>query len=348
MSFTVRLGVDPQQQMNSKRPKLRGVQAGLQEYLDSLYRDRRLTVMVCIATSITYSNYLTSLFSNLDLHTSGPVRELSLEAGRRLVQRSDTCDLMLLITDCPDNCQLAGFAFGMRGALAIVQVKRPSLNDSLNSGEAHASWGPPGMPPITVVLRPAIPCVLFKAAHEALMRVALQKVISQVARDEQDRMRSESGPESSDLATECPLYIMVVEDNAINQRLLVKALNRYGYRDIITASDGQQGVDKVKSNPSVNLIFMDMQMPVMDGCQAARLIRQLDLSGQPHITALTANAFSEDRDACLSAGMCQFLVKPIEWERLECDLRNTYKIQVTHELPCPGCHAPAAGLDTGG
>ena len=104
------------------------------------------------------------------------------------------------------------------------------------------------------------------------------------------------------------LTVLLAEDNQTNRLVIRKLLQDYPI-SLITAHDGRQAVDKTKSyRPDV--VLMDMSMPEIDGLQATKEIRALSLP-QPRIIALTANAFDTDREACLSAGMDDFLSKPV-------------------------------------
>jgi CheY-like chemotaxis protein len=104
------------------------------------------------------------------------------------------------------------------------------------------------------------------------------------------------------------LTVLLAEDNQTNRLVIRKLLQDYPI-SLITAHDGRQAVDKTKSyRPDV--VLMDMSMPEIDGLQATKEIRALALP-QPRIIALTANAFDTDREACLSAGMDDFLSKPV-------------------------------------
>ncbi len=118
----------------------------------------------------------------------------------------------------------------------------------------------------------------------------------------------------SEIADE--LKVLVVEDNPVNMLMAQTMLKQTGFR-ILTASNGQLAVDAYKSN-DLDLILMDCQMPVMDGFAASKEIRQLEMQTDRHtpIIALTANAFKEDKEACLAAGMDDFLSKPFKKKQL--------------------------------
>ncbi len=118
-----------------------------------------------------------------------------------------------------------------------------------------------------------------------------------------------------------PFSILVVEDNAVNQKLVLLMLSRMGYR-ADTANNGLEAVRAVQRQ-RYDVVFMDMHMPEMDGLEAARVIRELVPSNrQPWIVALTANAMQSDREACLRAGMQHFLTKPMQPNDLREALMN--------------------------
>jgi CheY-like chemotaxis protein/nitrogen-specific signal transduction histidine kinase len=103
--------------------------------------------------------------------------------------------------------------------------------------------------------------------------------------------------------------ILVVEDEPINREIAVELLEDVcGHVDC--AANGAEAVQMVATT-SYDLILMDMQMPVMDGIEATRAIRNLSSYSETPIIAMTANAFSEDRERCLNAGMNDFLTKPV-------------------------------------
>jgi CheY-like chemotaxis protein len=118
------------------------------------------------------------------------------------------------------------------------------------------------------------------------------------------------------------LSILVAEDNEINALLARALLVRLGHRPTI-AGTGEAAVESWlaarAAGAPYDLVLMDVQMPGMDGLEATRRIRSLeaDAGDKPgRIMALTANAYAEDREACLAAGMDGLLVKPLDRERL--------------------------------
>ena len=111
------------------------------------------------------------------------------------------------------------------------------------------------------------------------------------------------------------LRVLVAEDNEVNQKVVVRMLERLGHHPAV-ASNGREAVEAL-SAATFDLVLMDCQMPEMDGFEATRRIRALTV-GRRHlpILALTANASDADRQRCLEAGMDGHLAKPLKLERL--------------------------------
>ena len=105
------------------------------------------------------------------------------------------------------------------------------------------------------------------------------------------------------------MRLLLVEDEPINQEVAREILAELGWK-IDVANNGREAVELV-SQHRYDVILMDMQMPIMSGLDATRLIRQLPDCKDIPILAMTANAFVEDREACFDAGMNDFLIKPV-------------------------------------
>ncbi|MBL8910192.1 MAG: response regulator [Archangium sp.] len=113
------------------------------------------------------------------------------------------------------------------------------------------------------------------------------------------------------------LKVLLAEDNAINARLALRLVERLGHQ-VVHVTDGALAIDAVAKEP-FDVVLMDMQMPVLDGLEATRRIRQRE-AGEKHqrlpIIALTANAMKGDDQICIDAGMDAYLTKPLDFDRL--------------------------------
>ena len=118
-------------------------------------------------------------------------------------------------------------------------------------------------------------------------------------------------------ASSFPEWILVVEDTKVTQLVIMHLLAKLGYEADL-AENGQLALDAM-TQKNYNLVLMDIQMPVMDGLEATKMIRGI-FSEQPIIIAVTANALTSDREDCLNAGMDDFISKPVKPELLKMKL----------------------------
>jgi len=119
----------------------------------------------------------------------------------------------------------------------------------------------------------------------------------------------------ADLALDIPIRILLAEDYIVNQKIAVRMFNKLGY-EIDIVENGREAVERVQQS-DYDLIFMDVQMPEMDGLEATRIIRKRLRHNSPMIIAMTANAMPEDREKCLEAGMDDYLSKPFKPRELQ-------------------------------
>jgi CheY-like chemotaxis protein len=116
---------------------------------------------------------------------------------------------------------------------------------------------------------------------------------------------------SGQFAQQYPARILIVEDVAMNQKIAGMVLAKLGYESVDYANDGKEGVDRVNQG-GIDLIFMDLQMPVMGGVEATQRVREsFQLERQPVIIAMTGHALAGVRESCLQAGMDGYITKPI-------------------------------------
>ena len=110
------------------------------------------------------------------------------------------------------------------------------------------------------------------------------------------------------------LKVLLAEDNVVNQKLALIVLRRLGC-EVTVVADGRAARDAALGT-KFDVVFMDCQMPEMDGYEASRAIRAAESGRRTPIVALTANAMADDRQKCMDAGMDDHLTKPLDIERL--------------------------------
>jgi PAS domain S-box-containing protein len=128
---------------------------------------------------------------------------------------------------------------------------------------------------------------------------------------------------NKEMAEKLPLRILLAEDNPVNQRVALRMLEKLGYRaDVV--GNGLEALEALKRQ-HYDLIFMDVQMPEMDGLETTMYIRkELPPDAQPCIVAMTAGAFAEDRERCLASGMDDYISKPVQIEHIVAILKKKY------------------------
>jgi signal transduction histidine kinase/DNA-binding response OmpR family regulator/HPt (histidine-containing phosphotransfer) domain-containing protein len=154
-----------------------------------------------------------------------------------------------------------------------------------------------------------------------------------------------AGPQfDAQMGRRLPLRILLAEDNVINQQVALSFLERLGYRADV-AANGLEVLQSLRRQP-YDVVLMDVQMPEVDGLEATRRIRQgFPAEAQPRIIAMTANAMREDREACLVAGMEDYIGKPVQVGELVAALSKCQPRlpKVPRERP-QVVEVPAAGI----
>ncbi len=125
--------------------------------------------------------------------------------------------------------------------------------------------------------------------------------------------------------------ILLVEDNEMNRDMLARRLRRKGY-EVVAAGDGREAVAVALAQP-VDLILMDLSLPVLDGWEATRLLKADSLTWSIPVIALTAHAMPGDRERAIAAGCDDYDTKPVDFNRLvakiEAQLARSWPIEVT-------------------
>ncbi len=150
----------------------------------------------------------------------------------------------------------------------------------------------------------------------------LSTMIRMLGGQEEHRAVRRTEDRESVLGINCPLKILVAEDNPVNQRVIHLMLKRIGY-DAVIVSNGIEVLRAIEKFP-FDVVLLDVQMPEMDGLQAAREICKRS-TFRPRLVALTANAEKTDRTACLEAGMDDYLSKPVGLDTLKAALSRAFR-----------------------
>ena len=164
----------------------------------------------------------------------------------------------------------------------------------------------------------------FAILYELLRVATVKQAVMQIFRTNSGGLKPlEERKNDLPLAQEFPLDILLVEDNAVNQKVAPRFLQRIGYR-ADAVGNGLEAVNTLESR-RYDLVFMDLEMPIMDGIEACRQIRRrLPADQQNKIVALTANAMQGDRELCLSAGTDDYISKPFKIHVIDAAIRRQF------------------------
>ena len=227
---------------------------------------------------------------------------------------------------------LARLQAGARFDVALIDHLMPGLDGPALAARIR-QWGDMQTLPLLLLTSPGrrgttpeglFSGVLSRPVKASQLHDALMSCFSHDVTKHTHAARGERSPRPFPFPGErpgdrLPLDILLVEDNATNQKLALLVLAKLGYRAQV-ASNGHEAL-KALSLQRFDVVFMDLQMPEMDGLEATRRIRaELPPHVQPWIIAMTANAMDSDREQCLAAGMDDFLGKPIRVEALAASL----------------------------
>ena len=202
--------------------------------------------------------------------------------------------------------------------VVLLDLVMPEL-DGLALADAIEAARPAHRPKLVLVssaavherAHPSLDAVLPKPVKPSALHDVLVTVLARAEpRADQTPRAPERPTVDPGLATRHPLRILLAEDNAVNQKLALRLLANMGYTADI-AADGARAVEAVAGG-AYDVVLMDVQMPELDGLEATRRIRTRWPDRRLHIVAMTANAMGGDRDACLAAGMNDYISKPID------------------------------------
>ncbi len=216
------------------------------------------------------------------------------------------------------------FRKGMTFDLALVDAALPGIDGATVAAEMQKFPGATMMPVVLLtavggangdgsdarvmfahtVNKPIKPAQLCTILERALLSPRIPAGQAEPAKTEES------------LASRLPLRVLIVDDNAINQKVAVRILQQLGYQPEV-AGNGREALSAIEHEP-FDLVFMDVMMPEMDGLDATRHIRKRQMSGEQInfqsriiICAMTAHAMAGDREKCIAAGMDDYLAKPV-------------------------------------
>ncbi len=231
-------------------------------------------------------------------------------AALALLEGGEPFDLAILDMHMPEMSgrELADRICAVRPALPMVMLTSVGRDDAADGADSRC-----------------FAAFLSKPVKASQLYDVLVGVLAGDDRPAQVRI-AQAPASTSGLASRLPLRILLVEDVAINQKFAIQALDDMGYMADV-AANGLEALAAVQRVP-YDVVFMDVQMPEMDGLEATRRIRAmwddpaaaLPTPRRPYIIAMTANALQGDREICLAAGMDDYVSKPVYLNELHATL----------------------------
>ena len=279
--------------------------------------DRRILVVDDNATNRKYFHHLLKRWNTVTASVDGATA--AVEALTRAAAGGKPYELVLLDQHMPEIDGLALSrvindepAFG-RPVLALLSSdnERLTAEQLAGYGIAAAEHKPiPAMRLRSLILRLLAPTSTERATANLASGKPLEPQVK--APTALTLVQGASGETQS---ADTNNLVLVVEDNLVNQKVAQKLLKKMGY-PVDIANNGKEALDALRKHP-YQLVFMDIQMPVMDGLEATQMIRKAQAAEEPgfareiRIVAMTANAMSGDRELCLSVGMDDYITKPL-------------------------------------
>ena len=248
-----------------------------------------------------------------DAHRAGDRYHVAIL--RHPMAGTDSLDLARRITSDPDMAHTRVIMFG-------PSMRKPDAA---------------GVELVTYLGQPLHPPRLLEAIRRALSDTPAGVTAPRPMAGSSDLVQLHVSDSATDDSSPRRGRVLVAEDNAINQRVAVRMLERMGYR-ADTVATGIEALHAIAATP-YDAVLMDCQMPEMDGYEASRKIRERFTAALP-IIAMTANAMEGDRERCLAAGMDDYLPKPVRQE----DLAKMLDRWITHAGDAPPAAEPD-GLD---
>ncbi|MEM7250099.1 MAG: response regulator [Pseudomonadota bacterium] len=229
--------------------------------------------------------------------------------------------------DCESaDAALQALDTGVEVALGILDMQMPNVDGYELAQRLRAAGYPFPLILLSSVGERSDRSELFDAhIHKPVKPEQLLSAIGEVAGRRSETRSSTEVRGAEPTLKPAELRMLLAEDNIVNRKVALGLLGKLGYQ-ADTANDGKQALEAVQAD-RYDVVLMDVQMPEMDGLEATRQIRNLPQEQQPHVIALTANAMARDRQACLEAGMDDYLSKPVRIEELAAALERFINLQ---------------------
>ena len=206
--------------------------------------------------------------------------------------------------------------------LAIIDMQMPNMDGVELGMEIRKLYSPKELPMIMLSSQgksknlaetDLFDICLTKPTKQSSL---FESLLTVVGKEERKKIKQKKPNDSlNNIAKTLPLKILIAEDNAINQKLALKIFQKMGYNADI-AGNGLEVLDALKRQ-NYDIIYMDVQMPEMDGLEATEKIKQKWGDKSPIIIAMTANALDGDKENCLAAGMDDYISKPIRLNEIQ-------------------------------
>jgi signal transduction histidine kinase/CheY-like chemotaxis protein len=289
-------------------------------------RDKRVLIVDDNATSRRILTLQTQAWGMQPMETAFPIEALERVQRGLEANAADVFDLALLDYQMPemDGLMLAAEIRKLESERAESKIRDPQsamplvLLSSIRQQEIERDT--------TVFDAFLLKPLKASQLYDTMVGIFVEEERPKVQRADTAAPQERRQEFDAEMGERLPLRILLAEDNAVNQKLALRLLDRMGYRADV-AGNGLEAIEALQRQP-YDVVLMDVQMPEMDGLEATRHIRQEVVEDmQPRIIAMTASAMQEDQERCLAAGMDDFVSKPIRVEEL---VRALNKSQPLH------------------
>jgi CheY-like chemotaxis protein/HPt (histidine-containing phosphotransfer) domain-containing protein len=242
--------------------------------------------------------------------------------------------------------------------LLFLDMDVPGTNTAAWLGEVRACPGGQNLPILSASFlgqrstSPTQVCYLSKPVKQDTLQRSLADSLAGI-KPVPAKATGVSQRAGGSLAARFPLRVLLTDDNLINQKVASRLLQQLGYRADI-AKNGLEAIQALERQP-YDLVFMDVQMPVLDGLEATRQIRQKQGEATAHehfkrrigIVAMTANAMQGDRDKCIAAGMDDYIPKPVRPEMIQAIIERLAPLLNSSGAASPALdHSPQVKAET--